>query len=404
MQSQKAYQWVASLYFFQSMPFVVVSLIGTLMYQQYGLENAQSIFITSLLMLPWVIKPLFAPILEKLSTKKRLTVLAQLIVSIIFLILSLTVNHHYFLIISIVGFACLALISSFHDIVSDGIYLLNLDSQSQKRCVGLRTIFFQMGRLIIKGGLLAIIAKLALFYDLNIWSAFFSSLFIMGILLTIYHLFKLPEIETINEKTKDDYFLIFKRLLCNRTVYPALLFIFLYNISEAQMQKVIPLFLLDKVGLDLGLSTVGSLYGIVGGLSMMLGVFVSAYLLTRFSIELYIKKITLLLCLGHLFYLGLIAHENNLYLIYSAIVLNQLIVGMVNGAYMGYLLHVANKSDYPMSMYTVCTAIMALSYVFFGAISGVMEQYIGYSNFFMYIFIANILLIILTYRIMGKHV
>ena len=72
VKSQKAYQWAASLYFFQSMPFVVVTLIGTLMYQKYGLKNAQSIFLTSLLMLPWAIKPIFAPLLEHWATKKNL--------------------------------------------------------------------------------------------------------------------------------------------------------------------------------------------------------------------------------------------------------------------------------------------------------------------------------------------
>ena len=84
--------------------------------------------------------------------QKKLTVWTQLLVSILFLLLAISVNQHYFLIISILGFAGLALISSLHDIVSDGVYLLNLDSESQKRYVGVRTVFYQLGRLVIKGG------------------------------------------------------------------------------------------------------------------------------------------------------------------------------------------------------------------------------------------------------------
>lgn len=404
LHSQKAYQWIASLYFFQSMPFVVVTLIGTLMYQQYGVENAHSVFLTSLLMLPWVIKPLFAPLLENISTKKRLTVFTQASVSILFLILALSVNGHYFLIISVLGFVCLALTSSLHDIASDGVYLLNLDSHDQQRYVALRTFFYQMGSLVIKGGLLVFIGQLAIYYQFNVWRVFFCSLFVIGVLLTLYHLVKLPEIENANRQTGNDYFFIFKILTRTPKLYPSLLFIFLYNFSDAQMQKIIPLFLLDKTGLDLGLAKVGEIYGIAGSLSFMLGVFLSGFLIARFSIESCMKKLTIFLLLGHLFFLLLAFHESNRYLIYATVLLSQLTVGMANGGYMGYLLSIANKSVYPMSMYTVCTAIMALSYVFFGALSGLLEQYLGYANFFFYIFMANILLVIMTYRMMNNHV
>lgn len=78
-------------------------------------------------------------------------------------------------------------------------------------------------------------------------------------------------------------------------------------------------------------------------------------------------------------------------------------MGLANGTYMGYLLKVANESDYPMSMYTVCTSIMALSYVLFGGLSGWIEQLLGYSGFFLYIFAANTALVIITCRVMNKY-
>ncbi|WP_019233893.1 hypothetical protein [Legionella anisa] len=71
LTSPKNHQWIASLYFFQSMPYVVVTLIATIMYQQHGMTNTQTALLTSLFMLPWTIKPLFAPFLENLATKKN---------------------------------------------------------------------------------------------------------------------------------------------------------------------------------------------------------------------------------------------------------------------------------------------------------------------------------------------
>ncbi|HHF0526117.1 TPA: MFS transporter [Legionella anisa] len=403
LTSPKNHQWIASLYFFQSMPYVVVTLIATIMYQQYGMTNTQTALLTSIFMLPWTIKPLFAPFLENLATKKKLTLYTQATVTLLFIILTFCVENPNFLVISSLSFAALAFVSSLHDIVSDGIYLLNLNSEEQKRYVALRSFFYQMGRLIIKGGLLALIGSLALNYELKIWPIFFFSLFIIGFLLTLYHKARIPENQTKQELINPHYRQIFKTLLLNTSIYPILFFIFLYNFSEAQMQKIIPLFLLDRGGLGLNLYQVGQLYGISGSMFLMLGIFVSGWLITHFLLEKCLKSVTLFLLLGHSLYLLLPFFYANHPLLYLVVLLNQFSVGLANGTYMGYLLKVANESDYPMSMYTVCTSIMALSYVLFGGLSGWIEQLLGYSGFFLYIFAANTALVIITCRVMNKY-
>ncbi|MCW8408104.1 MFS transporter [Legionella sp. PATHC035] len=402
LTSPKNYQWIASLYFFQSIPYVVVTLIATIMFQQYGMTNTQAAFLTSLFMIPWTIKPLFTPFLEDRASKKKLTLYAQATLSLLFMFMAFGVDTPYFLILSSLGFASLAIISSLHDIVSDGIYLL-LNNEEQKRYVAWRSFFYQMGRLLIKGGLLALIGGLALHYQLNVWRIFFLSLFVIGLLLTYYHKVKIPENDSRTESIHSNYHQIFKTLFFNQKIYPTLLFIFLYNFSEAQMQKIIPLFLLDQEGLALNLYQVGELYGIFGSTLLMLGIFMSGWLITHYKLELCIKKVTVLLLLGHSLYLLFPLFNANHYLLYLVILFNQLTVGLANGTYMGYLLEAANKSAYPMSMYTVCTSIMASSYVFFGALSGWMEQQLGYSVFFLYIFTANIMLVIITFRMMNKY-
>ncbi|MBA2651462.1 MAG: MFS transporter [Tatlockia sp.] len=403
LKPSKPYQWIASLYFFQSMPFVVVSLIATIFYQQQGIDNTKSALLTSLLVIPWALKPLFAPVLETMSTKKSITILTQGLISLVFLLLALTVNRSDFLILSIIGFACLALTSSVHDIVSDGVYLINLDDQKQKSYVALRSFFYQMGRLVIKGGLLVVVGQLAIYYGFNIWVVFFYCLFAMAFMLTIFHGLKIPEAETVAIKGKKGYFSIYQKLMTSKQFYPSLFFIFLYNFTEAQMQKIVPLFLLDKKGLDLDLFRVSEIYGISGSFALMLGIFISGILLSRFTLVFCMKTLTILLVIGHFFFLLLVYNSPSLSVIFATIAFSQFAYGLANGAYMGYLLSIANKSLYPMSMYTLCTAAMALSYVFFGTFSGWLEQQLGYGNFFLSILFANCLLIVFTYRAMNKH-
>ena len=63
-------QWVPSAYFAMGMPFVVLNMVVVLMYKGLGVDNAQITLWTSLIILPWTLKPLWSPLLEMYRTKK----------------------------------------------------------------------------------------------------------------------------------------------------------------------------------------------------------------------------------------------------------------------------------------------------------------------------------------------
>lgn len=291
-----------------------------------------------------------------------------------------------------------------HDTASDGLYLINLNNQEQKQYVAWRSFFYQMGPFFIKGGLLTLVGFIALHYPINAWSVLFLSLFGISALFTGYHWIKLPEIEFAKSHDKENYLHIFKKILGSSQLYPALLFIFFYNFSDAQMQKIIPLFLLAKNGLHLNLAQVGELYGVFGSLFLMAGIFTAGLCLSRYSLSACIKCFTILLGISQFFFLLLTIYEPNSYVLYGTVLFNQFTLGLANAAYMGYLLLVANKSEYPMTLYTLCTSLMALGYVVFGAFSGWVEQHLGYGHFFFYLFVANGFIVLLTYRMMSRDV
>ncbi|WP_026069592.1 MFS transporter [Legionella tunisiensis] len=113
VSTQKAYQWIASLYFLQSIPYFVVGVVAMLVYQQQGVDNYHSTLISSLLILPWVSKPVFAPFLEKIASKKKLTIFSQTFIAFVFLLLAISINKANFLFISILLFICLAFFQHF---------------------------------------------------------------------------------------------------------------------------------------------------------------------------------------------------------------------------------------------------------------------------------------------------
>ncbi|MEG0043096.1 MAG: MFS transporter, partial [Massilia sp.] len=79
-QANSPWLWVPSLYFAQAIPYVVVMSLSVIMYKDMGISNSDIAFYTSLLYLPWVIKPLWSPIVDMFGTKRRWTVLLQLAV------------------------------------------------------------------------------------------------------------------------------------------------------------------------------------------------------------------------------------------------------------------------------------------------------------------------------------
>ena len=78
-QQRSPWAWVPSISFSQAIPYVAVMLLSTVMYKNLGISNTDLAFYTAWLYLPWVIKPLWSPLVELVGTKRRWIVLLQLL-------------------------------------------------------------------------------------------------------------------------------------------------------------------------------------------------------------------------------------------------------------------------------------------------------------------------------------
>jgi len=63
-------QWIPTTWFAMGLPFVVLSTASAIMYKDFGISDTNIAFWTSLIMLPWTLKPLWGPFLEMFKTKK----------------------------------------------------------------------------------------------------------------------------------------------------------------------------------------------------------------------------------------------------------------------------------------------------------------------------------------------
>lgn len=149
--------WVPSLYYAQGIPYVVVMMVSVIMYKRLGISNSDIALYTSWLYLPWVIKPIWSPLVDLLKTKRWWIVMMQMVIGASLASVALTFPLPDFFRISLAFLWLMAFSSATHDIAADGFYLLGLDTHNQSWFVGIRSSFYRLA-MISGQGLLVVLA------------------------------------------------------------------------------------------------------------------------------------------------------------------------------------------------------------------------------------------------------
>jgi len=151
--------WIPTLYLYQGIPYSIVMVTSGLIYKTMGISVAALAFWTSLLYLPWAIKPLWSPYVEVISTKRNWIIWTQLLLGIGFIMVGTAMPLTVFFPVTIALFAIIAVSSASHDIAADGFYMHALDQHKQAFFVGIRSTFYRIAMLTAMG-MLPLIAGL----------------------------------------------------------------------------------------------------------------------------------------------------------------------------------------------------------------------------------------------------
>ncbi|MEQ1519234.1 MAG: MFS transporter, partial [Usitatibacteraceae bacterium] len=188
------WRWIPTLYFGQGIPYVVVMTLSVIMYKNLGLSNTDIALYTSWLYLPWVIKPLWSPIVDMFKTKRLWIVTLQLLIGASLALVALTIPTAHFFQVTLAVFWLMAFSSATPDIAADGFYMLALAQHEQAAFVGVRSTFYRIAMIAGQGGLVALAGTISEQTG-NValaWSVIFFILAAMFIVLFVYHRFVLP--------------------------------------------------------------------------------------------------------------------------------------------------------------------------------------------------------------------
>ena len=415
--------WIPTLYFAEGIPYFIVNTISVIMFNNMGMPKGEMALYTSMLYLPWVIKPLWSPFVDIIKTKRWWVVTMQVLMSVAFALLALTLPHpspevtaaggaHVSMFaVTLILFWISAFASATHDIAADGFYMLALEPGDQSLFVGIRSTFYRLSS-IFGQGILVMVAGLleTRFGDIpKAWSVTLLAGSLLFAVITIWHIFRLPrpvsDVSRSTGGTQDfksivmEFGRTFVTFFKKKGVVLAMIFMLLYRLPEAFLVKMMNPFLLDAKSVGgLGLSTeaVGLVYGTIGIAALTVGGILGGIAASRWGLKKSIWPMALSLTLPCLSFVFLSAFQpDNLWVIGSCVALDQFGYGFGFTAYMLYLIYFAD-GEYKTAHYSLCTAFMALSMMLPGMVAGFMQESLGYTKFFIFVMVCCLVTVLVT--------
>ena len=396
----KPWYWIPLLNFASGFPYIIITSVSVLIYKKLGISNEDIGVYTSLLYLPWVIKPLWSPFIDLHGTKRKWFLSMQMIISIVFLIVGFTIPLNNFFLLSLALFWVAAFASASNDVATDGFYLLALQKEQQSLFLGIRNTCYRLAMLTGNGLIVLFAGYLEHKYGDNTkaWSYTMILVGILMVFLTFYNFFSTPTIEenTIKTKAEDEqksFFTVFASFFKKKQIGLVLAFILVFRLGESQLLKMITPFLVDpKSAGGMGLETedVGLIYGTFGLIALLLGGILGGIAISQQGLTKWMLPMILTM---HLPILGFILlahfHPASIYYVYAVVIVEQFGYGFGFAAFMMYLIYVA-EGESKTSHYSIATGFMALGMMLPGMLSGYIQQYLGYGNFFIWVLLATI--------------
>jgi MFS transporter, PAT family, beta-lactamase induction signal transducer AmpG len=389
--SRSPWTFIPTLYFGEGIPYIIINAVSVIFYKKLGISNAQIALWTSFISFPWVIKMFWGPIVDVYSTKRKWLLTTQLAMCCCLGLIAFSLQLPNFFFISLAALTIGAFVSATYDIATDGFYLLALNPEQQAFFVGIRSLFYRLA-VLFGSGFLPFLAGWLEESTKNIplsWTIAISFAALLLAILFIFHSLILPLPESDKPRqpaTRENisFLQVVASYFEQEKIGYILGFILLYRLGEAMLIKIAPLFLLDarETG-GLGLKTIqySSVYGTFGVISLIVGGVLGGAVIAKYGLKKCLLPMALAMNLPNLFYVYMAYAQPGLNLVYPLVSLEQFGYGFGFTAFSVYLMYIA-KGEYKTSHFAISTGIMALGLMFPGAISGYLQQSIGYTLFF----------------------
>ncbi|MBP5637763.1 MAG: MFS transporter, partial [Bacteroidales bacterium] len=347
--------WVPTLYFAEGLPYFIVNTISVVILKDLGMDNSRLALITSLIGLPWLVKPLWSPFVDIFKSKRWWIVAMQICMAAAVALLALTLPATSPFTWTLILFVITGFASASHDIAADGYYMIALSKGHQSAFVGIRNTFYRIA-MVFGQGVLVVLAGLLQKRTGSVsraWTLTLTATAIILAVITLYHAFLLPrpqEDATASRKSARDIFREFGQAFGSFFTKPGIgllvCFLLLYRLPEALSVKLMYPFFSDTLavgGLGLDKEAFGLVYGTAGVIALLAGGILGGWHISRKGLRHCLLPMALSLALPCAVYLFMaLTQPSSIWTIGACVVFDQFGYGYGFTAYTEYMMYFAD--------------------------------------------------------------
>ncbi len=382
---------------------ITVSVVAAIMYKNLGLSNTDITLYTSSMYLPWVIKPLWSPLVEMFRTKRFFVLAMEFTMMLTLGCVALALPLPQFLGPTLAFFWITGFASATQDIAADGVYISSMSSKQQAQYVGIQGIAWNMGRIIASGLLVTFTGWLHNEMGLDWVKAWMVVMVVLAALMGLFGLWHLRVLPTGGTSADAPvgasdavrtFGKAFGSFFQKKHIVMMLLVVFFYRFGEGLIEKIGPLFMLDKRevgGLGLDNQALGNINGTFGTVGFIVGALLGGLFCAKRGLKRSFLFLALALNVPHVtyFYLSQVRPED-LWLITAVVTIEKFGYGFGSVGHMLYMMQQLAPGPYKTAHYAFATGIMGLSMMFTGMISGPIQEALGHAHFFKVVLVASI--------------
>jgi PAT family beta-lactamase induction signal transducer AmpG len=370
--------YIGFIYFFSGLPFGFFYTFIPVFFRSEGID-LKTIGLFSIAGLPWSLRLLFAPFIDRYFYKSFWMGLSLIGISISIFALSFftPATFSFFIFLFFLTF-----FSTLFDTASDGFVVEWIPSEILGKANGIRISAYRISLIIFGGGIVAISHYLGfkvIFYILSIVT-FLSSIFLIS------NSFLKVSSKRFSISFASQFIDPLKEILKRDRVFLLLFFVLTYKIGDALLGAMVYPFWVDR---GFNRLEIGLISGTLGSLFTILGSLLGGYLTSLWSIK------------NSLLILGLFQSFSNLgytmaslpYLpketVYFASLFESFSGGLGTAAFLTFLTNLCKK-EFSSTQYAVFSTLFSLSLTFSRTFSGYGVSYLGYTYFFLITFFISL--------------
>lgn len=410
--SRHALAWVPTLYLAMGLPNVLVGAVAAILYKNLGIANEDIALYTSQMYLPWVLKPLWAPLLEPYRSKRWWVISMQFLMMASLGLVAFSLPLEGFFRLSLAFFWITGFASATQDIVADGVFMTTVSLRDQARYAGLQGMCWNLGAVIASGLLVSLTGWLHHTQGLSwvhcwMWVMGGAALMMGG--FGLWHLRVLPPgaPSSLQGQGLGAGWMALRQawpsFFQKKHIWMMLSVVFFYRFGEGFIEKFGPLFLLDpraQGGLGLDNAALGHIYGSAGTIAFIAGAFLGGFVVARHSLPRTFFLLALVLNLPHLtyYYLSHALPSDTLW-IGAIVALEKFGFGMGSVGQMLYMMQQIAPGPFKMAHYAMATGVMALTKWATGSVSAWLFLAVGqhYASFFGWVLLFSVPPIVLAW-------